>query len=194
MREDKLSEIAFTESTTKPENRGHHKDTPRADTLVGSGEMVMLGPREDELSELANTLSTARRERLDMAHRNALRLLKLVNTLPDFSSIEARRMNANYEATDLATCTAELASTFRSATEKGGRSLTVDCPALPEPVYVVCGDRPGRLRPSAVRPARGAESAVHKFYGGSRLCGGGATLDLGFVGRIHSALPACRDS
>ncbi len=97
---------------------------------------LMLGPLEDELSELANTLSPVRRERLDMAHRNALRLLKLVNTLLDFSSIEAGRLTANYEATDLAACTTDLASAFRSAVEKGGLSLTVDCPALPEPVYI----------------------------------------------------------
>jgi PAS domain S-box-containing protein len=97
---------------------------------------LMLGPLEEELSELANTLSTPRRERLDMAHRNALRLLKLVNTLLDFSSIEAGRISAHYEATDLSTCTAQLASAFRSAIEKGGLSFTVDCPALPEPVYV----------------------------------------------------------
>ena len=63
---------------------------------------LMLGPLEDELSELTNPLPGARRERLDMAYRNALRLLKLVNTLLDFSSIEAGRINASYEATDLA--------------------------------------------------------------------------------------------
>jgi PAS domain S-box-containing protein len=96
---------------------------------------LMLGPLEDELSELA-TLTPARRERLNMAHRNALRLLKLVNTLLDFSSIEAGRLQANYEATDLAAFTAELASVFRSAVEKGGLTLTVDCPPLPEPVYI----------------------------------------------------------
>jgi signal transduction histidine kinase len=62
--------------------------------------------------------------------------LKLVNTLLDFSSIEAGRSQASYEATDLATCTAELASVFRSAIEKGGLTLTVDCPPLPEPVYI----------------------------------------------------------
>src|SRR2546430_13774560 len=38
--------------------------------------------------------------------------------------------------TDLAVYTAELASVFRPAVEKGGLTLTVDCPSLPEPVYV----------------------------------------------------------
>ncbi len=97
---------------------------------------LMLGPLQDELAERAAPLPPARRERIDMAHRNSLRLLKLVNTLLDFSRIEAGRTQARYEPTDLATHTADLASVFRSAIEKAGLTLTVDCPALPEPIYV----------------------------------------------------------
>ena len=96
---------------------------------------LMLGPLEDELRELA-TLPPDRRERLNMVHRNALRLLKLVNALLDFSTIEAGRSRASFEPIDLATFTAELAGIFRSAVENGGLTLTVDCPPLPEPVYV----------------------------------------------------------
>ena len=97
---------------------------------------LMLGPLEDELAERDSPLPPARRERLETAHRNSLRLLKLVNTLLDFSRIEADRTQASYEPTDLATHTAELASVFRSATEKANLTLTVDCTTLPEPVYV----------------------------------------------------------
>ncbi len=71
-----------------------------------------------------------------MAYRNGLRLLKLVNSLLDFARIEAGRVQANYEATDLAAFTADLASSFRSATDKAGLRLIVDCPPLPQPVYV----------------------------------------------------------
>jgi len=78
----------------------------------------------------------ARHERLRTAHRNSLRLLKLVNSLLDFSRIEAGRVQASYEPTDLATYTAELASVFRSAIEKAGLTLGVDCPSSPEPLYV----------------------------------------------------------
>src|SRR6195256_1943694 len=97
---------------------------------------LMLGPLEDELAERASPLPWARRERLQTAHRNSLRLLKLGNTLLDFSRIEGGRTQASYEATDLATYTAELASVFRSAAEKAGLTLTVDCPPLSEAVYV----------------------------------------------------------
>jgi len=92
---------------------------------------LMLGPLEDELRE-----NPAAGDRLEIAHRNSLRLLKLVNTLLDFSRVEAGRIEANYEPTDLAAHTTELASVFRSAVEKAGLRLVVDCPPLPEPVYV----------------------------------------------------------
>jgi len=92
---------------------------------------LMLGPIEDELRE--NPLAS---ERLRVVHRNALRLLKLVNTLLDFSRIEAGRVQASYEPTDLAAATVDLASVFRSAIEKVGLYLRVDCPPLPQPVHV----------------------------------------------------------
>jgi signal transduction histidine kinase/DNA-binding response OmpR family regulator len=97
---------------------------------------LMLGPLEDELGERGQPLPPARRERIETAHRNGLRMLKLVNALLDFSRIEAGRIQAHYEATDLSAYTAELASVFRSAVEKGGLTLTIDCPPLPEPIYV----------------------------------------------------------
>jgi DNA-binding response OmpR family regulator len=69
-------------------------------------------------------------------HRNSLRLLRLVNSLLDFSRIEAGRIKAIYEPTDLSVLTTDLASSFRSATERAGLELTVNCAPLPEPVYV----------------------------------------------------------
>src|SRR5262249_46914034 len=59
-------------------------------------------------------------------------LLKLVNTLLDFSRIEAGRIQALYEPTDLAALTAEEVSVFRSAIERAGLRLRVDCPPRTE--------------------------------------------------------------
>jgi len=97
---------------------------------------LMLGPVEDALGDASNDLPEAHRGRLEVAHRNALRLLKLVNSLLDFSRIEAGRMQASFAPTDLAAFTAELASNFRSACDKAGIRLVVDCPPLPDAVYV----------------------------------------------------------
>ena len=96
--------------------------------------MLMLGPLEEALAD--PDLPPQQRRRLDVAQRNSLRLLKLVNILLDFSRIEAGRMQAYYEPLDLALFTSELASVFRSAIEKAGMELAVDCPQLPEPVFV----------------------------------------------------------
>jgi PAS domain S-box-containing protein len=96
---------------------------------------LMLGPIEEMLSRGNGTVSIPRHE-LELVHRNCLRLLKLVNALLDFSRIEAGRALASYEAVDLPTFTAELASMFRATIEKAGLRLKIDCPRLDQPVYV----------------------------------------------------------
>ena len=97
---------------------------------------LLLAPLQDALEDRDRPLPNPQRERLEIAYRNSLRLLKLVNTLLDFSRVEAGRLQANYEPTDLATYTVDLASMFRSAIENAGLQLVVDCPPLPEPIYV----------------------------------------------------------
>jgi signal transduction histidine kinase len=75
-----------------------------------------------------------------LVHRNALRLYKLVNSLLDFSRIEAGRARAQFEATDLTALTADLASIFRSATERFvARALSLS---------LSCRDRPISLTPT----------------------------------------------
>jgi signal transduction histidine kinase/DNA-binding response OmpR family regulator len=95
---------------------------------------LMLGPLEDALA--SSELPANERQRLTVVHRNSLRLLKLVNSLLDFSRIEAGRMQAAYRPTDLAAATSELASVFRSAVERAGLKLIIDCPPLPEQSFV----------------------------------------------------------
>src|SRR5262245_5718711 len=94
---------------------------------------LMLAPLEDAL---AAERSPEQASRLETAHRNARRLLKLVNALLDFSRIQAGRIEASFEPTDLATKTRDLASIFRSAVEQAGLHFTVRCEQLPQPVYV----------------------------------------------------------
>jgi signal transduction histidine kinase/DNA-binding response OmpR family regulator/GAF domain-containing protein len=96
---------------------------------------LMLGPLEDLLAPSRTDLSAAAKEQLAMVSRNGARLLRLVNTLLDFARIEAGRVQADYEPTKLGAFTAELASAFRSATERAGLQLIVNCPST-ETVYV----------------------------------------------------------
>ena len=97
---------------------------------------LMLSPLEDLSLTLTGRLQPDEREQLDLVQRNGLRLQKLVNTLLDFSRIEAGRVQAVYDPIDLATYTAELASTFRSLIEQADMMLVVECPPLPAMVYV----------------------------------------------------------
>ena len=97
---------------------------------------LMLGPVEELLAKSHTDLPPAAAGQLEVVNRNGLRLLRLVNTLLDFSRIEAGRVRATYQATDLAAFTVELASVFRAAVERAGLRLTVDCPPLTEPVFV----------------------------------------------------------
>ena len=96
---------------------------------------LMLGPLEEVLAD-PTQFTPAGHERVRVVHRNGLRLLKLVNTLLDFSRIEASRVHANFQPLDLAALTTDLVSNFRSVTEKAGLRLVVDCPPLPVPVHV----------------------------------------------------------
>ncbi len=95
---------------------------------------LMLGPIE-ELSG-APTLPAPTRGHIDLLHRNSLRLLKLVNSLLEFSRIEAGRVQATYLPTDLTALTADLVSTFTSALEMAGLALKLALQPFREPVYV----------------------------------------------------------
>lgn len=96
---------------------------------------LILGPVE-ELRGRADGFDEQARDELDIIHRNGLRLAKLVNTLLDFSRIQAGRMKARFEPVDLCAVTGELASTFRSAIDRAKLTFVVECPPIDEPVYV----------------------------------------------------------
>ena len=96
---------------------------------------LMLGPLEDLLGS-TNGLAPTERGQLRIVHRNSLRLLKLVNSLLDFSRIESGRAVANFQLVDLAALTRDLASNFRSACDQAGLRLVIDCPSLPREAYI----------------------------------------------------------
>jgi signal transduction histidine kinase len=96
----------------------------------------MLGPLEELLNKPDINFLSEHRTLVQVAHRSTIRLLKLVNMLLDFSRIEAGRVQADFEPVDIGVLTAELASNFHSAMEKAGLRLAINCPSLPQAVYV----------------------------------------------------------
>jgi signal transduction histidine kinase len=94
---------------------------------------LILGTTEAALDSPDRALRSAE---LKILYRNELRLLKLVNNLLDFSRIEAGRVEAIYEPTDIAAFTAGLASSFRFAMQRAGLDFEVDCQPISDPVFV----------------------------------------------------------
>ncbi|GLV59346.1 two-component hybrid sensor and regulator [Dictyobacter sp. S3.2.2.5] len=97
---------------------------------------LTLGPLEALLDDRSDPLSQPQRAQLELARRNAMRQLKLVNALLDFARIKAGRSEAVYEPTDLPQFTTDLASTFRDLIEKAGLQLIVECPPMAEQIAV----------------------------------------------------------
>ncbi|MGZ3409960.1 MAG: HWE histidine kinase domain-containing protein [Xanthobacteraceae bacterium] len=96
---------------------------------------LMLGPLEDALAH-AQELPPPRLEELNVAHRNALRLLRLVNSLLDFSRVESGRLQTRPERIDLAVLTRDIASNFHAVCKRAGLDFSIDCEPLSRPVYV----------------------------------------------------------
>lgn len=125
-RADALAELDRAK-TTFFSNVSHEFRTPL--TLI-------LSPLEELLAGPAAGMAPAKLALVETAHRNGLRLLKLVNTLLDFARIEAGRVQATYRPVDLAAFTADIASSFRSAMEQAGLDFRVVTAPLPQPVHV----------------------------------------------------------
>ena len=89
---------------------------------------LILGPLEEMLGRGD--------PQIEIIHRNALRLLKLVNTLLEFSRLESGRPVTSPQPTDLSALTQEIAELFRPMVESAGLQFQVDCPPLGQNVQV----------------------------------------------------------
>jgi len=98
---------------------------------------LMLHPIEEILAR-GDGPTTSDAAALATAHRNGQRLLKLVNTLLDFSRIEADQARPEYEWVNLADLTVDLAGAFRSVCERAALVFEIDCPQLGR---LVCVDQ-----------------------------------------------------
>ena len=101
-------------------NVSHEFRTPLT-LLLGPLEQAVAGPDPDP--------------DLEMAHRNALRLLRHVNTLLEFSRLQAQRADPRPRPLDLAAAGRDLADAFRPAIENAGLALRLEL--APAPVSVL---------------------------------------------------------
>ena len=99
---------------------------------------LLIAPLEDALANRHGILPMGAAASLATAHRNARRLLKLVNSLLEFSRIEAQRFRGSYQPLNLPALTADLASNFRSLCDRAGLQFEVHCPPFQSavPAYV----------------------------------------------------------
>ncbi len=95
---------------------------------------LLLEPLRQVIERAA--LEPGQREMLETARQAGGRLLKLINSLLEFSRLEAGRTDARYLPTNLSLYTADLAGMFRSVFDFAHVTLAVDCPAVAEPAYV----------------------------------------------------------
>ncbi|HZC93987.1 MAG TPA: SpoIIE family protein phosphatase [Mycobacterium sp.] len=86
---------------------------------------LLLGPLDDVLSDSGPDSPVA--SRLIAARRNAGRLQRLVDSLLDFSRIEAGRATANLVCIDVGALTSHIASSFSELCQRAGLELVLDC-------------------------------------------------------------------
>jgi signal transduction histidine kinase/FixJ family two-component response regulator/PAS domain-containing protein len=86
---------------------------------------LLLGPVEDAITHADGDETQV--ARLRTVQRNAGRLLRLVNSLLDFSRTEAGRAQAQRVRVDLGTLTEQIASSFTELCERAGLELDLRC-------------------------------------------------------------------
>ena len=87
---------------------------------------LLLAPLGTLLAEHADALPPGQREAVGAAHRAALRLRRLVDTLFDVARAEADHLHPRLEPTDVAALTADCAAMVRATAEELGLELVVD--------------------------------------------------------------------
>jgi signal transduction histidine kinase len=97
---------------------------------------LIAGPAEDSLTDTGDPLSPGQRGRVEVIARNAGRLRRLVDTLLEFSRLEAGKLVPAPAPVDLASLTRGIVESFAPAVRRAGLNFRSDCPPLPSAVLV----------------------------------------------------------
>lgn len=127
--EHEKSKIAYKAKSEFIATMSHELRTPLA-SIRGSVDLARTG----KLGELPNRVS----EVLEVAHRNCMRLLKLIEEILDLQSIESGRMAYSHENLDLVALVAETLADNRLLASDAGIVLSSD---LPDCEVIVRGDQ-----------------------------------------------------
>nr|WP_308253376.1 ATP-binding protein [Pseudonocardia sp. ICBG601] len=110
----------------------------RAEYYAGLGDefrdplALVLGP----LERLRDHDDAAVRTQVELAQRNAQRMLKLVDGLLDVSALQTGRYDGMFAPTEIGKTTAALVDAFAPVVERAGLELSVSCPPQARPVWV----------------------------------------------------------
>ncbi|CAG8442393.1 9607_t:CDS:10 [Scutellospora calospora] len=96
---------------------------------------LMLSPLDDVINECPQEAPIM--SYLQTIRRNSRRLLKLVNTLLQFSNMETDQLEANYRETNIAEFTRELVSDFENMAKSLGLDYIIDIPHSEEFIKAV---------------------------------------------------------
>jgi len=113
-------------------NVGHELRTPLT---------LSLAPLESILQGETGELEDDRKTLLSTIHRNALKLLKLVNNLLDFSKIEAGRLRLNLGSHPFLPFFRQVAEPFQLAAPTRGLTVTLDETGVQDPALSLTMDR-----------------------------------------------------
>ncbi len=95
---------------------------------------LTLGPLDDLRAGLHGSLSTPMKEQVDLAHRNAARVLDLVNQILDIARLEAGRTPLRARRLEFSLFAGAMAQPFEPLAERRALVFKVETP--PEPVEV----------------------------------------------------------
>ncbi|WP_418603997.1 hybrid sensor histidine kinase/response regulator transcription factor [Hwangdonia sp.] len=91
---------------------------------------LILGPAENQLAK--KKISNTDKKELSLIHRNAKRLLNLVNQLMDLAKLETGHLKLNIENDNLGILLKQIASSFQYRAEKKGLQFKTDISNIPK--------------------------------------------------------------
>lgn len=130
-----LARMAKQDGTRRREEAVTHREQMASDFLGQISDEIrtlltlLLGPLEAAVKRHNDNS-------LKAALRNGQRLKRLVDALLDFSHFDAGRIDPVLQPIDIAAMTEDVASLFHGAAMAAGIALTVDCPPLPQAMFV----------------------------------------------------------